>query len=157
MTREALAPLLVSILVATGLATQMTDSAPPSLSPCPSTPNCVSSFDEEPSRALPPLVYELPEKEVMARIRELVEANARARVVAETPRYLHAEYRSLVFRFVDDVEFALDSEKKMIHFRSASRTGSFDWGVNRRRMERFRQRLAEREGITTVPAPLKER
>jgi len=90
-------------------------------------------------------------------IRGMVETSARARVVAENPLYLHAEYRSLVFRFVDDVEFALDPEKRKIHFRSASRTGSFDWGVNQRRMKRFCQRLAQTEGIRTARTPLEKR
>jgi uncharacterized protein (DUF1499 family) len=39
---------------------------------------------------------------------------------------------------VDDVEFVFDDESKTIHFRSASRIGYGDYGVNRDRMEAIR-------------------
>lgn len=55
--------------------------------------------------------------------------------------YLHYEFTSLLLRFVDDVEFLFDEEAKTIHFRSASRVGYGDLGVNRRRMEDIRSRL----------------
>jgi uncharacterized protein (DUF1499 family) len=60
-------------------------------------------------------------------------------VVAATPTYLHAEARSLIFRFVDDVEFLIDPGQRRIQVRSASRIGYSDFGVNRRRVERIRQ------------------
>ena len=56
--------------------------------------------------------------------------------------YLHAEARSFLFRFVDDVEFLVDPQQKLIHFRSASRVGYSDLGVNRARMEQFRKLFA---------------
>ncbi|MBN2243722.1 MAG: DUF1499 domain-containing protein [Acidobacteria bacterium] len=52
------------------------------------------------------------------------------------------EYTSRLFRFVDDVEFYLDDERKVIDFRSASRTGYSDLGVNRKRMETIRKKYA---------------
>ncbi len=59
-------------------------------------------------------------------------------VVAVDDAYLHAEFSSALFRFVDDVEFVLDAEHQVIHFRSASRVGRSDLGVNRQRMEQIR-------------------
>jgi uncharacterized protein (DUF1499 family) len=61
---------------------------------------------------------------------------------AEDDTYLHYEFTSLLLRFVDDVEFLFDDETRTIHFRSASRTGYGDFGVNRSRMEDIRSRLA---------------
>jgi uncharacterized protein (DUF1499 family) len=52
--------------------------------------------------------------------------------------YIHAEFTSAVFRFMDDVEFYFDSGAKIIHMRSASRIGYSDFGVNRQRMEEVR-------------------
>jgi len=62
-----------------------------------------------------------------------------AGLALEEGDYLHAEARSLLFRFVDDVEFLFDADKQVIHVRSASRTGYSDLGVNRRRVERIRR------------------
>ena len=47
-----------------------------------------------------------------------------------------------MFRFVDDVEFLLDDATGQIYFRSASRVGRSDLGVNRRRMEAIRDAFA---------------
>jgi uncharacterized protein (DUF1499 family) len=60
------------------------------------------------------------------------------KLVEEDETYLHYEATSLLLRFVDDVEFLFDDETKTIHFRSASRTGYGDLGVNRTRMEQVR-------------------
>ncbi|GAB1722476.1 MAG: hypothetical protein NTNFB01_13720 [Nitrospira sp.] len=62
----------------------------------------------------------------------------RTKLVEETERYLHYEFTSFLLRFVDDVEFVFDEGSKLIQFRSASRTGYSDLGVNRRRMEEIR-------------------
>ena len=56
-------------------------------------------------------------------------------VVATTERYLQATAKSLRFRFVDDVEFLYDPAAGLLHYRSASRVGHSDMGVNRRRLE----------------------
>lgn len=68
----------------------------------------------------------------------------RTKLIEEDDTYLHYECTSLLLRFVDDVEFVFDDEAKLIHFRSASRIGYGDLGVNRRRMEDIRSRLAGR-------------
>jgi len=44
-------------------------------------------------------------------------------------------------RFVDDTEFMLDTENKLIHLRSASRLGYRDFNVNRERLESIRLEL----------------
>jgi uncharacterized protein (DUF1499 family) len=68
----------------------------------------------------------------------------RIKIVDEDETYLRAECRSMIFRFVDDVEVFFDKENKRIHFRSASRTGYSDMGVNKKRMEKFSQLVQER-------------
>ncbi len=65
----------------------------------------------------------------------IVEDSGRATVVQNDGNYLKVEFRSPILSFVDDVEFAFDDASKIINFRSASRSGYFDFGVNRRRME----------------------
>jgi uncharacterized protein (DUF1499 family) len=63
----------------------------------------------------------------------------RAKVVTAEVRYLHVEFTSAVFRFVDDAEFFIDDAQKLIHMRSAARLGYYDFGVNRKRLETIRQ------------------
>jgi uncharacterized protein (DUF1499 family) len=54
------------------------------------------------------------------------------------------EFRS-VLGFVDDLIFAASPEEEVIHVRSASRTGKWDLGVNRRWVERIRKLYLEVE------------
>ena len=66
-------------------------------------------------------------------------------ILEEEDYYLHVGVRSLVFRFVDDVELLLNPETKQIHVRSASRMGYSDFGVNRRRVEQLRKVFLEQQ------------
>lgn len=72
----------------------------------------------------------------------VIESMPRATIVERGPRTLRAEFRSRIFRFVDDVQFEIDETKQTIEFRSASRVGRKDFGVNRKRMETIRALLA---------------
>lgn len=82
-------------------------------------------------------------QEAMDRLKGIVGAMPRARIVEAADNYLHAEFTSALFRFVDDVEFLIDPAAHVIHFRSASRVGYSDLGANRRRMEELRRRWEE--------------
>lgn len=115
------------------------------LKPCPGTPNCVSNRESDPAHRVEPLPLHGTVAEGLAAIRQVILAMPRVKIVAEGPGYLHAEFRSLVFRFVDDVEFVIDGTAGVIHVRSAARVGTFDLGVNRRRVEQIRDRLAARQ------------
>jgi uncharacterized protein (DUF1499 family) len=97
-----------------------------------------------------PLSYSLPEADVREELRRVLEAQPRTRITADEPSYLHAEASSRVFGFVDDVEFWIDSESHLIHFRSASRTGYWDLGANRRRMVTICDALTDVAGIERV-------
>jgi uncharacterized protein (DUF1499 family) len=109
------------------------------LLPCPASLNCVSSQSTDREHAVEPLRYSGMASEAMAALDTIISGMKRARVVTRTGLYLHAEFTSALFRFVDDVEFLLDDHASMVHMRSASRIGSFDQGVNRKRIETIRQ------------------
>ena len=64
----------------------------------------------------------------------------RTRVVTESDRYLHAEVRSKIFRFVDDLEILIMPDWELV-VRSASRIGQGDMGVNVARVEELRRLL----------------
>jgi uncharacterized protein (DUF1499 family) len=108
------------------------------LAPCPPTPNCVCSQCDDPVHAVPPFAVTGPPDAAWSRLRDVLTAYPRTRVVTATDHYLHAECSSLVFRFVDDVEFLRDDAGGVIHVRSAARVGRSDLGVNRRRVRDLR-------------------
>jgi uncharacterized protein (DUF1499 family) len=114
---------------------------PYSLKPCPSSPNCVSSLAEDVPHRVPPLSWTGELTQAKARLRQAVLAAGDATFVVEADTYWHLEFRSRVFRFVDDVEFLFDREHRLIHVRSASRVGYSDLGVNRKRVETIRARF----------------
>ena len=114
---------------------------PYSLKPCPSSPNCVSSLAEDAPHRVPPLSWTGELAQAKARLRQAVLAAGDATFVVEADTYWHLEFRSRVFRFVDDVEFLFDREHRLIHVRSASRVGYSDLGVNRKRVETIRARF----------------
>jgi uncharacterized protein (DUF1499 family) len=108
------------------------------LSPCPSSPNCVSTQAQDQDHGIAPFRYQQNLAEAKAALKALVLSLPRTKVVEEEDAYLHIEVTSLLLRFVDDVEFVFDESSKTVQFRSASRTGYSDLGVNRRRMEEIR-------------------
>lgn len=113
------------------------------LAACPARPNCISS-DGGAAHAVPPFELARPAAEAWREARAAVEGLPRANVVAATEDYLHAECRSAVFGFVDDLELHLRPAENRIAVRSAARLGYSDLGVNRRRVERLRQALRDR-------------
>ena len=111
------------------------------LSPCPDSPNCVSSQSPDPSHFVEPLSYTDSRLEAKARLLKIIASLARTTIITDTPSYMHAEFTSLIFRFVDDVEFYFEEGKNLIHVRSASRVGYSDLGMNRKRIEAIREKF----------------
>ncbi|MDH3254229.1 MAG: DUF1499 domain-containing protein [Acidobacteriota bacterium] len=111
------------------------------LAPCPSKRNCVSSTASGRSHSIAPLAASGSQDEAMASAREAIEGMPGARIVTVDGPYLHAEFTSPLFRFVDDLELLWNGERQVLDVRSASRVGNSDLGVNRKRVEVLRRRL----------------
>ncbi|SPP63688.1 DUF1499 domain-containing protein [Nitrospira lenta] len=114
------------------------------LPPCPSSPNCVSTQATDEGHAIAPFRYRKSRAEAKEALKTIVQAMSRTKLVEEDESYLHYEFTSLLLRFVDDVEFLFDDTTKTIHFRSASRVGYGDLGVNRKRMEEIRSLVGDK-------------
>ncbi|MEO5764226.1 MAG: DUF1499 domain-containing protein [Casimicrobiaceae bacterium] len=112
------------------------------LAPCPDRPNCVSSRQHDASHAVEPFAYTGDATAAMARLAAQIETQEGASIVTQRADYLHAEYRSRIMGFVDDLELQADAAAHVIHVRSASRVGYGDLGVNRARVEALRAALA---------------
>lgn len=109
------------------------------LSPCPKSPNCVSSLGADRKHAIEPLHYRGSRVEARQRLIDILEKTKGVRVTIAETNYIRAEARSQFFKFVDDVEFLFPKEENIIHVRSASRSGYSDLGANRKRVERIRK------------------
>lgn len=144
--------LVLPLMILAGCRGKPGNLAPPGgpLRPCPSTPNCVSSDATDAVHAMPPLPFTGSAQDALARARAALLAEPRTRIVTERSGYLHAEARSRFWRFVDDVEVLVDDDARVVRFRSASRLGRKDFGVNRARMERFGERF--RAGVDSASA-----
>ena len=132
-------PVITGLIILLMSSPAPADPATNELSPCPETPNCVSSQAADAAHFSEPIPFSGPPAHALERLRSVLENEPRTTIITLQDNYLHAEARSLVFRFVDDVEFLLDREQGLIHVRSASRTGYSDLGVNHRRVERIRK------------------
>jgi uncharacterized protein (DUF1499 family) len=133
--------IIIYIIVMTlSTATQAEEKK---LASCPSSPNCVSSLATDSDHFIAPFKITGNVEQAWAALKNALIGQSRTVITSETGDTLHAEATSLVFRFVDDIDAILDAEAKLIHIRSASRTGYGDFGVNRKRVEMLRSQLQQ--------------
>ncbi|AMJ94363.1 hypothetical protein AVL56_08630 [Alteromonas stellipolaris] len=107
------------------------------LQDCPITPNCISSMDNS-SHDMAPILFNGSMAEAKGKLVSIINSLPRTTIVEERDNYVRVEFRSQLIGFVDDVEFLLSQktgEKTQIDFRSASRLGISDLGVNKARMK----------------------
>ena len=114
---------------------------------CPESPNCVSTqaADDDSEHAIAPFSYTgtatEAREDLLAVLNEMPRTTLITDQAVDGGHYLHFEFRSFLFRFVDDVEFFINDAEQSIEFRSASRVGYSDLGVNRNRMEEIRTKF----------------
>ncbi|WP_028863014.1 DUF1499 domain-containing protein [Psychromonas aquimarina] len=110
---------------------------------CPASPNCVSSdaAADDSEHFTAPLQLTAPPEKAWSAVRKEVQVLARTTIITETENYLHVEVRSALWGFVDDLKLQLRPELGIIAVFSASRSGYYDFAVNRKRVENLRVRL----------------
>ncbi len=99
---------------------------------CPGTPNCVSSYASTPEHAIDPIACAAPSDIAIAVFADAIDTLPDVDRRNETAWVVY----SRIFRFPDDV--AIQTSERGIEVYSASRLGSGDLGVNRRRIETLR-------------------
>lgn len=109
------------------------------LSECPSSPNCVTSQGLSNSHQIQPFAYSGSPDQAMQRLHAVLTKHPEAIIVTSDRSYLHAEFRTPIMGFVDDVEFLVGDS--FVQVRSASRLGYSDFGKNRERIEALRQQF----------------
>ena len=103
--------------------------------PCSKSPNCVSTHATDDKQKMNPIKFSGSLNEAKDKIIDIISSLKRSKIITNKENYIHAEFRTATFKFVDDVEFLFDDSEKIIHFRSRARSGYSDMGVNRKRME----------------------
>jgi len=111
------------------------------LAKCPDSPNCVSTTSARPDQSMPTIPFTGSAADAMNALKSVIGTMPRSRIITADEHYLHAEFRSRVFGYVDDVEFFIHAANAVIHFRSSSRIGYSDLGANRERMLEIRERF----------------
>ena len=114
------------------------------LMPCSATSNCVSSQAKGQKNYIEPIRIMGHSLSAKSLILKILGEWSRAQIIVAEDHYIKSEFTSRFFRFVDDVEFYFPdtkSKETIIHIRSASRVGIFDFGVNRKRIEKIRMKI----------------
>ena len=115
------------------------------LRPCTRATNCVCSEGENVDESyVDPLIFSDDPSRVWVGVKDIIREMGGS-IESEYENYVHATFRTRIFRFVDDLEARLDSENKCIHLRSASRVGYSDMGMNRKRVEELRLRMTDKK------------
>ena len=151
--------IIIALVIITGLSVGqlgLLKGSPPTdlgvhdgrLKPPSNTPNSVSSqaslYPDHPQHAyaeIVPLPLKGNASATLDRIASIIESMEGGKIVKREPDYIYAQFTTRLMKYVDDVEFWYDPSAKVIQVRSASRLGSSDLGVNRKRIETIRQKF----------------
>ena len=131
------------------------------LSLCPTSPNCVSTSEEanDMTHYVPPWTYNPEEgrgrktpatqEQAMQELVDVVNSTQpdgfTPMIKKQTQDYLHVEYESPTFGFIDDFEAFFPKDRPgIVEYRSASRIGESDGDINRKRIKSLRIELQKK-------------
>ena len=103
------------------------------LKPLSSKPNCVSSQAQDINKLVPVLEPKATLKATREAILKSIESYGGAEIVQQTDDYIYAVFVTPTMKYRDDVEFWINTADNEVHFRSSSRAGYSDRGLNRQR------------------------
>jgi len=109
------------------------------LAPMPSKPNAVSSQTNIADKKVEPLMFKASPEETLKAVQEVLATMGGNEVQTQESDYIYTVFTTPTMRYHDDVEVYLDTDAQLLHFRSQSRAGHSDMGVNRKRYEAFRE------------------
>lgn len=111
----------------------------------PDSQKCVSTLNDAGYPAMDPVPFSGAPQDALEAVKAVVASLPRTKVVEEDGLYVSTTFTTLVFRFTDTVQFEVDPDAGVIHFRSDSVpwAGS-DLGANRKRMTKVTALLRER-------------
>lgn len=105
--------------------------------PLSNKPNNVSTQTQNLEKKVEPWPFKGTKEETMAAIKSAINSYGGAETQKENENYLYVVFTTKLMRYHDDAEFWLDDEDRLVHFRSASRAGYSDMGLNRKRYDQL--------------------
>ena len=136
--------LILTVMSKHGKAVGLVDGH---LAKCPNKPNCVcTEYKKEFDHYLSPIIMtQNSDSNSLATIKKSIQS-MNGIIQVENSNYIVATFSSAFFGFVDDLEVRIDTNRHLIHIRSASRVGHSDFGVNKKRVELLKQLYIEELG-----------
>lgn len=101
--------------------------------PLKNSPNGVSTQANDASKRVNPWPWKSDAVTTMQAIEASILQFGNAKVIQQDEHYLYVVFTTPTMKFNDDVEFWLDSNNKTVHYRSQSRAGKSDLGLNKQR------------------------
>ena len=74
---------------------------------------------------------------------QILENTPRLKIIENEKSYIHALATSRIMNFIDDIEIKNINQDNILQVKSSSRTGIYDLGVNKRRVQTLRFRLID--------------
>ena len=108
------------------------------MAPLPTSPNAVSSQTTDEEKKVTPFSFKGDIQETKEAIKQALLAYKNIEIYAEDQNYIHAISTTSTMKYHDDLEFYFDEQAGLVHFRSASRVGYSDMGLNRERYNRLK-------------------
>ncbi|ALS78725.1 mercuric reductase [Planococcus kocurii] len=106
----------------------------------PSSPNAVSSQTTAKDKHVPAWPYNGSKNDAKKSLIGMLKGYEGAEIRQNDENYVYVVVTSKALKFKDDIEFFFNDATQRIEFRSASRVGYSDWGVNRKRYDDMRNR-----------------
>ncbi|MFT7186517.1 MAG: hypothetical protein ACI84K_001920 [Pseudohongiellaceae bacterium] len=100
-------------------------------------PNNVSTQTDVATKQVETLSFKDSQQSTMNALKKTIEAYGGGRIETETTDYLYVIFTTSLMKYCDDVEFWLDTASNKVHFRSSSRAGYSDMGLNRARYNKI--------------------
>ena len=79
---------------------------------CPKAPKCVSTQIEDERYRMEPISFSGQVRDARNAIVSIIHSMKNSKIITVNEHYVYAQFRSSVLRFIDDVEFYFDAQKK---------------------------------------------
>lgn len=109
------------------------------LAKMPNSPNAISSQTNIKSKKVEALEFSGDLEATRTKIIKVINNYEGTNIIINEKNYIYAVFTTGGMKFKDDVEFYFDEDSNLIHYRSASRVGYSDMGLNKKRFNEIQK------------------